>query len=114
MTRAIILALTVALGVAVSACATEADPSGPPRMDAPDVEGTFGGEVLQRIRTGSYAYMEVRTPSGEQRWVVTLGEGAPEGSQVEVRAFGVRHDFESKRLSRTFDHLIFAIVHTKT
>jgi hypothetical protein len=112
VTRIIICMLAASLG----ACATQTDesPKGPPAMEAPDAESSFGGQVLQRIRTGSYAYLEVRTASGEQRWVVTLGEGAPEGSEVEVRAFGVRHDFKSRRLDRTFDHLVFGIVHNKS
>ena len=106
--------IILALGPPLGACAKEDNGSGPPAMDELDVERVFAGQVLQRIRTGSYAYLEVRIPSGEKRWVVTLGQGAPTGSEVEVRAFGVRHDFESKRLGRTFEHLVFGMVHTRS
>ena len=108
------LAIILALSISTSACAKDDTASGPPTMEEPDVEPVFAGEVLQRIRTGSYAYLEVRTAAGEKRWVVTLGQGAPRGSEVEVRAFGVRHDFKSKRLGRTFDHLVFGLVQNRS
>jgi hypothetical protein len=104
-------AALLALACATKSEEAEAERAGPPATEPVDVDPVFAGVVLENIRTGSYAYMNVRTAGGAERWVVTLGGGEPTGSQVEVRAFGVRHGFRSKRLDRTFDHLVFGIVH---
>ncbi|NUP04785.1 MAG: hypothetical protein HOW73_01860 [Polyangiaceae bacterium] len=73
----------------------------------------FTGRVLQRIDTGSYAYLEIEREGGVRAWVVTLAstQGAI-GVQSEVRviAVGYAPHFDSKRLERSFDGLYFAVV----
>jgi len=87
---------------------SEAPPRGMPRIDPPD--GDFAGVIRERLDAGSYTYLLVTTADGRERWVVTLGEGAPVGSNVDIVNMGLRHDFRSRRLARTFDRLVFAIV----
>ncbi len=81
---------------------------GRPRVDPPD--GDFAGEIRERVDAGSYTYMLVTTDAGAREWVVTLGAGAPVGTRVDIVNMGVRSDFRSRRLARTFDRLVFAIV----
>ena len=102
------------LGFASRSSAVESDapehasPPGMPRVDPPD--GNFAGEIRERVGAGSYTYLLVSTADGGREWVVTLGGGVPVGSRVDVINMGVRHDFRSRRLARTFDRLVFAIV----
>ncbi len=120
MTQHLSLLLVVSwLALGAAACA-RAEPPTPaaeshkamPAVDAPD--GHFSGEVAARLEAGTYTYLRVRTDTGGERWVVTLGAGAPVGSAVRVVNMGTRRDFHSKRLDRTFDDLVFGIVRTST
>jgi hypothetical protein len=70
------------------------------------------GRVEQRIAAGPYTYLEVRGER-ERVWVVTLGAGAPPGSQVRVRSFGRQLNFHSRRLQRSFPELVFGHVSAK-
>ena len=73
----------------------------------------FEARVLERIEAGSYVYLGVERESGERSWVVTLSSssGARRGvDKVRVVAMGYAEHFESKRLSRSFDGLFFAVV----
>jgi hypothetical protein len=81
---------------------------GMPRVDPSD--GNFAGEVREHLDAGSYTYLLVTTDEGGREWIVTLGDGAPVGSRVDIVNMGVRTDFRSRRLARTFDRLVFAIV----
>ncbi|MEZ4446391.1 MAG: hypothetical protein R3B72_45350 [Polyangiaceae bacterium] len=83
-------------------------PTGMPQVDPP--EGNFEGQVRERLDAGSYTYLLVGTDAGAEEWVVTLGKGANVGAQVAIKSMGTRRDFESARLKRRFDRLVFAIV----
>ena len=78
-------------------------PAGMPELDPPD--GNFSGVVAERLGAGGYTYLRVG-----DTWVVTLGPGQTVGTPVDVISMGVRNDFRSKRLDRSFDHLVFGIV----
>ena len=79
----------------------------PPNTD----EQAFSGVVREVRPAGSYVYLAVETASGASRWVATHAKATvPEGSEVDVRSFAARTDFESPRLGRTFDRLLFGIV----
>jgi hypothetical protein len=85
--------------------------SGPPAVDPPpEALSSFSGRVEQRLRAGSYSYLLVRADAGRVHWVVTLGDGVAAGLEVDVRSFGARDQFRSRRLGRTFEHLLFAMV----
>ncbi len=74
-----------------------------PALDPP--EGNFSGVVTERLGAGGYTYLRVG-----DTWVVTLGPGPSVGTPVDVISMGVKSDFRSKRLDRSFAHLVFAIV----
>lgn len=77
--------------------------AGMPELDPPD--GNFSGVVAERLDAGGYTYLRV-----DDTWVVTLGGGQAVGATVDVVSMGVRSDFRSRRLDRTFSHLVFGIV----
>jgi hypothetical protein len=67
------------------------------------------GRVNERLRAGSYTYLDLRLGDGSQRWIVVLGKAEAEpGQDIEAVAMGTRTDFHSRRLDRTFDRLTFA------
>jgi hypothetical protein len=77
----------------------------------------FEGRVLERLAAGSYTYFRIERRDGTRDWVVTLAaktlssalEAQP-NAQVRVVAVGYAEHFTSKRLSRSFDGLYFAVV----
>jgi hypothetical protein len=70
---------------------------------------TFEGTVTQTLRAGSYDYLLIAPPTGEPHWVATLhDEARPRLVRVQVLARAER--FESRRLSRLFEPLEFAVV----
>jgi hypothetical protein len=71
----------------------------------PDQRFTFEGTIEERIDTGDYRYMRV----GET-WVVSLAFASPSEGRVRVTALGRATDFESRRLGRRFDVLVFGMV----
>ena len=83
-----------------------------PEAPAPE-ELAFVGELREVQRAGSYSYLLVVPSHGllGPRWVATASQQTPPiGSQVSVRAFAVRTAFESPRLKRSFDRLLFGLV----
>ena len=76
---------------------------------APAGDDTFAGVVQEAIPAGGYTYLRVATQAGD-RWVATMGKGAPVGHRVQVKNMGTRHDFHSRRLGRRFEELAFGIV----
>ncbi len=78
---------------------------------AAPAELAFTG-IVQEVRpAGSYVYLAVESAPGRSHWVATHAKSsAPTGSHVDVRSFAARNDFESPRLGRTFDRLLFGIV----
>ena len=80
-------------------------------MPAVDTDRSeLSGTVAERLSAGPYTYMSIECDDGRY-WVVTLGSGEQVGSTVNVKSFGFRYGFRSRRLDRTFDELRFGIVH---
>jgi hypothetical protein len=73
-------------------------------------QGRWSGRVLERLDAGSYVYLRVERAGEPPSWVVTAEALAPDAERVEVRAVRRMDRFESKRLSRSFAPLYFAIV----
>jgi hypothetical protein len=99
----------------VLACDTQRPPSAGqnPFARAERVEasqGRWSGRVLERLDAGSYVYLRVERAGEPPSWVVTAEALAPDAERVEVRAVRRMDHFESKRLSRSFAPLYFAIV----
>jgi hypothetical protein len=78
------------------------------RLDA--AQGRWSGRVLERLDAGSYVYLRVERAGAQPSWVVTAEAIAPDAERVEVRALRRLDHYESKRLSRAFAPLYFAIV----
>jgi hypothetical protein len=71
----------------------------------------FDGVVRTRLVAGSYLYFEVEADDGARRWVATLKTSdALEADRVEVSSYAARSDFESRRLGRRFERLLFGRV----
>lgn len=93
----------------------EAPRSGSPFASAAlpiDQRFVVQGELIERLDAGSYAYFRVRDDHGADHWVVSLSLASPPETSARVRAdvLGRAEEFESPRLSRRFDVLLFAIV----
>ena len=71
---------------------------------------TFSGEVQEVLPAGNYTYFRMGDGSGGQRWVVIPSASHRDATHLQVRSFGLRHDFHSNRLGRDFDDLYFASV----
>jgi hypothetical protein len=94
-----------------AASTASAAPSSPlGRLDAP-TPGTreLRGVVAERLKAGSYSYLRIEGEDGSH-WVATTGAGAEIGERVVVRSMGTRRDFNSPRLGRHFDELVFGFV----
>ena len=71
---------------------------------------SWTGVVETTLPAGSYTYLALRDDDDAVRWVATNGKGAPTGSLVAVKSWGVRTDFYSRRLERSFPELEFGSV----
>jgi hypothetical protein len=74
-----------------------------------DADREFEGIVRERLPAGSYLYLAVEHDD-RLRWIATTGSDAELGTRVRVQSMGVRHDFHSRRLDRSFDELVFGVV----
>ncbi len=112
---ALLVALALALGAPCLAlwptpAALPAGPAGNPLVGltpSDDERAPLVGRVVERLVAGSYTYVALERDDGRRAWAVTLGRGAPEGARARVRSFGVKKNFYSARLRRTFPELIF-------
>jgi hypothetical protein len=69
-------------------------------------ESSFDGVVTERLDAGRYSYLHL--DRGD--WIATTGDPAQVGERVQVQSFGSRENFESPRLGRRFDRVVFGIV----
>ncbi|HWB75578.1 MAG TPA: hypothetical protein VG755_11505 [Nannocystaceae bacterium] len=114
---------SIHLLVWTSLAACGASPSAPTTVAAPPIAGSplvgvtpvadadreFEGIVRERLPAGSYLYLAVEQDD-RLRWIATTGSDAELGTRVRVQSMGVRHDFHSRRLDRSFDELVFGVV----
>lgn len=73
-------------------------------------EKEWRGRVEEVLPADAYSYLRVACDDDVSRWVVTLRGGFEAGQRVSIKNMGTRVDFASRRLRRTFDRLVFAIV----
>lgn len=68
--------------------------------------------VRERIATGSYVYLRLADERGADTWFVTVRgrDEARDARCVEVTAYARAERFESARLARTFEPLLFGAV----
>lgn len=69
-------------------------------------ERSLDGVVTERLAAGRYSYLHL--DGGD--WIATTGDPAQVGQRVHVQSFGARENFESPRLGRRFDRVVFGIV----
>lgn len=119
----IIGACAIAWGAADRLRAPRPGAAGSPLPHLAPAPGAVRGTVCEVLRAGPYSYHRV-APLGDadgggcqdaraarplgERWVVSLGPGAPVGARVGGRLLGERRDFPSRRLGRSFPLLLFA------
>lgn len=65
------------------------------------------GVVVESIPAASYRYVHLIDADGRDTWVVGLGIGARVGDVVSFQPIATSRDFESPRLGRRFDRLVF-------
>jgi hypothetical protein len=95
--------------VATEAPAPAAAPAASPMsgLIAPsEHDKSIDGVVTERLDAGRYSYL--RLDGGD--WVATTGDPAQVGQHVQVESFGARENFDSPRLGRRFDRVVFGIV----
>ena len=80
-----------------------ASKSAAPNAPAGDV---ITGTLLEQIAAESYAYLKLKTATGEV-WVAVTEPQLTVGSQVTVYGAMLMQNFESKTLKRTFDAIYF-------
>ena len=76
-------------------------------------DARFSGHVAEVLRAGSYTYARVVLSEGRSRWVVTMARGIERGMDVVVTNMGTQRSFQSKRLGRSFDELVFGVVRSQ-
>lgn len=99
-----------------TAAAVVSKPAGSPLtgLETPTADAReLSGVVAERLAAGSYSYLRIEGEQGSH-WIATTGPGAELGEHVRVRSMGTRHDFESPRLGRRFDELVFGFVEPGT
>lgn len=71
------------------------------------------GVVRERIATGSYIYLRLADARGADQWFVTLRGRDDETTErcVELTAYARAERFESARLDRVFEPLLFGAAH---
>ncbi len=75
---------------------------------------TIAGRIEERLAAGSYVYFRVGDPVGASHWIVTLGDSAPCGDNVEATVYARAESFYSKRLGRRFSPLFFGVLRSNT
>lgn len=73
-------------------------------------EARFEGRVVQRLPAGGYTYFEIETQPDRRHWVATLASEIAPGDRVSVQAFSAHTPFESRRLARRFDRVLFGTI----
>ena len=98
-------ALAGALPVLPSRASVEATVLTSPLVGADPVDLRGRGTVVEVLAAGSYTYLRVQ---GVEPWLVVTGRPPEVDQALRFRGFAALRDFESQRLGRTFDTLIFA------
>ena len=84
------------------AWAADATPAG----DQPAVRG----KVLEAKDVGGYTYLRLQTKDGET-WAAVNKTAVTTGDQVTIEGAMVMENFESKALQKTFDRIVFGVLH---
>ncbi len=84
---------------------------GPHSGAAEGVSGQLVGQIIERLRAGTYTYLALDTGADEPAWVVVMGRNVADvGERIRVNTMATRKDFHSRKLDRRFERLIFASI----
>jgi hypothetical protein len=68
-------------------------------------------DVVERLKAGPYVYFHARDHAGRLHWIASLAATSPPAPvRIRAQVLGRANDFQSRRLSRRFDTLLFAVV----
>ena len=98
------------LGLVLAACDGEAVQRAAvtsPLIGAERIRSDHQGQVVECLRAGSYTYLRLDTV--DDRWFVTT-RPSEVGNRVALRGYAELEGFRSRRLSRSFDRLVFASI----
>lgn len=73
----------------------------------------FTGPATEVLQVSGYTYVRVSVDGGD-RWAVGLQKPIVVGDVISVRAFGAAHQFQSKKLQRSFADLWFGVLSKHT
>lgn len=73
-------------------------------------ETSFQGTVVEALPAGNYTYFEVLHDDDQRTWIATMDPVMSIGTPVLVTAFSSANNFQSRRLNRRFDRLLFATI----
>jgi len=73
----------------------------------------FTGPATEVLHVSGYTYVRLAVAGGD-RWAVGLHKPIVVGDLISVRAFGAAHQFQSKKLQRSFDELWFGVLSKET
>lgn len=69
---------------------------------------TYDGPAREVLQVPGYTYVAIEVGPGDVRWTASLEKRLHAGDRVRAHSFGVKRDFESRRLARRFAELRFA------
>jgi hypothetical protein len=112
MKKSLVLSISLATCIAVSAFALEAPavPPGHPEMPvaAPAAAPVpLAGKVLQTMNAGGYSYIYIEQADGKKVWVAVTQVAIKVGDRMSFKPGTEMVKFESKALNRSFDSIIF-------
>jgi hypothetical protein len=107
-----LIACSLVASLALGCTADGAAPGGNPLPGLSTAERgqRLRGRVHERLRAGSYTYLDLRLHDGSQHWLVVMGQAPATGQEIEAVNMGTRTNFRSRRLDRTFERVTFAWV----
>lgn len=75
----------------------------------PAAARTIKGTVQESLPAGTYTYLLIKTPAGEE-WAAVNKTALKKGAAVEVTESTVMEDFKSPTLNRSFKKIVFGVI----
>ncbi len=94
--------MNLILTLIVAALALSADASAAPE--------NLTGTVIEKMDSGGYTYLLLRTASGEKKWAAVTKASVKKGDTATVVGAMDMKNFESPTLKRKFDHIAFGVL----
>lgn len=104
----------IAFGTLVSPAPSAAPSQAAPAMENPHAKGLpktlstppLDGTVVERLDTGTYSYLRLKTGTGET-WAAVPRAEVPNGMQVRIKNPQPMDGFSSPTLKRSFERIVF-------